>query len=168
MCVEINKEPLNIIMRKDDIVSEGMGTYTNIRNEKWMENLDTWFMKGNWHCSQSYVDSATYLEKSTLPYQVIVYECLPYVKEDGDFLVETQIPLGTSSDINKFSEQTDILIFSCFCPDNPAVTSRTGIASMKFLGIYRLDKEKSQKENYISFRLIKDTFKIRIPSTHNR
>ena len=112
--------------------------------------------------------SDTHLKKSTLPYQVFVYECLPYIREEGNYLIETQMPLDTSSDVNKFSGQTDILMFSCFSSDDPTATSWTGCASMKFLGIYRLDKEKSLNENYLSFRLIKDTFKLRIPSTHNQ
>lgn len=165
MCIEINKEPLNIIMKKDDIVSDGMGTYANY---KWTEDLNTWFQKGNWHCNMSYVVLNAHLKNSTLPYQVFVYECLPYIREEGNYLIETQMPLEISSDLNNYSGQTDILIFSCYSPDDPTATSWTGYASMKFLGIYRLDKEKSLKENYLSFRLIKDTFQLRIRSTHNR
>ena len=161
--ITLNKDLLRIILEKGQIVSQGPGT----TNSKWKEDLDKLFQKGNWYCSKYYGPMAMRLKHSTLPYQVVVYECLPYIREDDNYLIETQIPLNDPSvDLNSYSEDTDILVFSCFNPINPSATSWTSHASMKFHGVYRLDKGKSKMENFISFHLIKDIVEVRVCSSH--
>lgn len=157
MSIKINGEPLNLL-KKGQIVSEASGT----TDSNWKEYLDKMFQKGKWYCSKYYGPMAIHMKLSELPYQVIVYECLPYIREEDNYLIETQIPLNDLSvDLNSYSEDTDILVFSCFNPIDSTATSWTGDASMIFHGVYRLDKGKSKQENYISFRLVKDYVMLR-------
>ena len=109
----------------------------------------------NWNCNFTYGAMVSKLEYSLLPFQVICYECLAYVKEEKDgtdtYCIETK---NTLDDVNldKYSEQTDIAIFSLLSANDTTSEGWTGDTTLRFLGVYNLDKEKSEREKHFAFK----------------
>ena len=167
MCFTIGKEPLDILLKKGDIVGDVLGTGTIKYTRVHTEDLKILFQEeNNWQIVQSYVDIKIN-GNMALPFQVVVYEVLSYIMEQNGYLVETKRVLDKSK-LNSFSETTEVLIFAIFDPKNEQATALSNGTSMKFLGVYQLDKGKSLKENFFSFSLLKDKWNTRIRSSHNR
>ena len=75
--------------------------------------------------------------------------------ESGIYCIETNKSVD-GVNLEEYSEHTDIAIFSLVNATDPASSNITGEEILRFLGVYRLDKEKSKKENFFAFKQ-KDT-----------
>jgi hypothetical protein len=169
MGITLSKEPLDIFFQRKgkDIAGEVLGTgskKTSAREHE--DDLKILFPEdSNWIIVQSY-DDIKNNGMNSAPIQAVVYEALPYITEKGVFLVETERLLDKAK-LYSLSETTPIIIFAIY-DTNDIQAYPTNESSMKFLGIYQLDKGKSLAENHLSFRLMKDDWNTRIRSTHHR
>lgn len=148
----------NSIIRQKEIQRSDVATgYGNILGKKFHSYVLSEMFRGerNWNCDFTYGAMASKLEFSLLPFQVICYECLPYIKEENDgkntYCIETK---KTLDDVNldNYSDQTDIAIFSLLNANDPTLEKLTGETTLRFLGVYKFDKEKSEKENHFVFK----------------
>ena len=142
----------NDIQRGD--IAKGYG---NIQGHRIFSYVLTQMFRGerNWECDFTYASMFSKLELSLLPFHVICYECLPYIKEEktesGTYCIETNKSVD-GVNLDEYSELTDIAIFSLVNATDPASSNITGEEILRFLGVYRLDKEKSKKENFFAFK----------------
>ena len=109
--------------------------------------------KHNWAPCITYSDALGKLMSSLLSYDVICYESLAYVKEESGYCIETKVPLENSHVETGFDEYRRVAVFACFDPHNPQAEGLNAESALKYLGMYRFDKERSEKENYIAFKL---------------
>lgn len=112
----------------------------------------------NWAPCITYSDALGKLKCSLLNYDVICYESLAYIKEtkEGDYCIETKMPLEASHLETGLDEHWRVAIFACFDPHDPQSEGLSAESALKYLGMYRFDKERSEKENYIAFKLCHD------------
>lgn len=112
----------------------------------------------NWAPCITYSDALGQLKCSLLNYDVICYESLTYIKEtkERDYCIETKMPLEASHLETGFDEHRRVAIFACFDPHDPQSEGLNAESALKYLGMYRFDKERSEKENYIAFKLCHD------------
>ena len=54
--------------------------------------------------------------------------------------------------LDDYSEDIEIAIFSNMCSSDPSAKGWTGETTLRFHGVYNLDKEKSRKENHFAFK----------------
>jgi hypothetical protein len=140
-------------IQRDDIAKG----YGEIQGHRFFSYVLTQMFRGerNWECGFTYASMSSKLELSLLPFHVICYECLPYIKEErtesGIYCIETNKSVD-GVNLEEYSEHTDIAIFSLVNATDPASSNITGEEILRFLGVYRLDKEKSKKENYFAFK----------------
>ena len=119
----------------------------------------TKFLHGehNWVCSMSYLHAIGQMKSSLIRYNVICYECLPYIREDKDYCIETKGPLDNNIDaLDELEDNKQIAIFACYCPTDQMKEGWSGNTAVKFLGVYNLDKERSKKENHLAFKRFSD------------
>ena len=110
--------------------------------------------KHNWACGMSYFNSIDSFKNSLLQYDVFCYECMPYVREEGKYCIETKLPLEASKvNIDHYDENRRVAILACQSANNPEAEGWQGETALKFLGIYNLDIAKSKEENYLAFKL---------------
>jgi hypothetical protein len=110
----------------------------------------------NWAPCITYSDALGKLMSSLLSYDVICYESLAYIKEESGYCIETKVPLENSHVGTGIDEHRRVAIFSCFDPHDPQAEGLSTESALKYLGMYRFDKERSEKENYIAFKLCHD------------
>jgi hypothetical protein len=111
----------------------------------------------NWACSMSYLHAIGKIQSSLLRYNVICYECLPYIREDKDYCIETKWQLDNNINaIDELEDNKQIAIFACYCPSDQTKEGWSGNTAVKFLGVYKLDKERSKKENHLAFKRFSD------------
>ena len=111
----------------------------------------------NWACSMSYFYAIGKIQSSLLRYNVICYECIPYIREDKDYCIETKWQLDNNIHaIDELEDNKQIAIFACYCPSDQMKEGWTGNTAVKFLGVYNLDKERSKKENHLAFKRFSD------------
>jgi hypothetical protein len=131
--------------------------YGEIQGHRFSSYVLTQMFRGerNWESDFTYASMFSKLELSLLPFHVICYESLPCIKEErtesGTYCIETNKSVD-GVNLDDYSEQTDIAIFSLVNATDPASSNITGEEILRFLGVYRLDKEKSKKENYFAFK----------------
>ncbi len=104
----------------------------------------------NWACNMFYYP----LEHNLLRFNVFCYECLPYIKEDGNYCIETSTTIETHKDFEMMDESQEIALLSCFNPNDPNSKRWSGNTALKFLGIFKIDKERSKIENHLAFKLL--------------
>ncbi len=139
------------VAHKGAILSEGTSF---LENSSWIQTLNSLFHgRHNWACTSSYVYKFGKFDHSLLPYEVFCYECLPYIRIDGDYCIETKAPLDNTHDLSPFDESTRIAIVSCYSPENPEAGGWRGQTGLRFFGIYKLDKRRSKEENHLAFKL---------------
>ena len=142
---------------KDLQVGDIASGYGDILGKRLFSYVLTDLFRGerNWNCNFSYAAMAPRLDYSLLPFHVICYECLPYVKEvkEGSkiYCIETKMPLDDVN-LDDYSEDIEIAIFSNVCSSDPSADGWTGETTLRFLGVYNVDKEKSRKENHFAFK----------------
>lgn len=148
--------PLSIKnIAKNTVISDGVSV---LDDSSWVFIMDK-LLHGNhnWTCSMSYWFANRKFHSSLLRYNVICYECLPYIKEDKDYCIETKWKLDNNIDeLDGFEDNKQIAIFACYCPSDQNKEGWSGNTAVKFLGVYKLDKERSKKENHIAFKLCRD------------
>lgn len=111
----------------------------------------------NWACSMSYFHAIGKIQSSLLRYNVICYECLPYIREDKDYCIETKWQLDNNLDaLDELEDNKQIAIFSCYCPSDQMKEGWSGNTAVRFLGVFKLDKERSKKENHLAFKRFND------------
>lgn len=139
--------------RKDTIIAQG----TTFFGEKFYKIIMNQIFHGehNWAPCVSYSDAFSHLKSSLLDYNVICYESLSYIREDSDYCIETKATLDDPNNIVEFNERQAIAIFACYDPNNPQAGVIKGEYALKYLGMFRLDKERSEKENHVAFKLSK-------------
>ncbi len=142
----------NNIIEKGDIIAQGSHI---LKEEFWKVLMNKLFYgEHNWTCNKSYLYSIEKLKNSLLPYDVICYECLPYIMEEGEYCIETQYPLNTSRiNIDELCDNRRIAILACSSASNPEAEGWQGETALKFMGMYYLDKAKSKEENHLAFKL---------------
>ena len=145
----------NNIIEKGDIIAQGAHI---LKEEFWKVLMNKLFYgEHNWTCNKSYLYSIEKLKNSLLPYDVICYECLPYIREDKDYCIETKWQLDNDVDaIDELEDNKQIAIFACYCPSDQMKEGWTGNTAVKFLGVYNLDKERSKTENHLAFKRYSD------------
>ena len=147
-----------VIGWKDLMSGDIASGYGNILGKRMFRYVLTDLFRGerNWNCNFSYAAMASKLDYSLLPFHVICYECLPYIKEVKEgketYRIETKLPLDDVN-LDDYSEDIEIAIFSNMCSSDPTAEGWTGETTLRFLGIYNLDKVKSGKENHFAFKL---------------
>ena len=108
----------------------------------------------NWACGMSFFNSIDSFKNSLLQYDVFCYECMPYVREEGQYCIETKLPLDASKvNVDNYDENRRIAILTCQSANDPKAEGWQGETALKFLGIYNLDIAKSKEENYLAFKL---------------
>lgn len=138
---------------KDTVVSQG----TTFFGQKQFKIIMNQIFHGehNWTPCISYSDALGHLKSSLLDYNVICYESLSYIKVDSDYCIETQATLDNPNNIIDFNERQRIAIFACYDSNNLQAEGISGAHALKYLGMFRLDKERSEKENHVAFKLSK-------------
>ena len=140
---------------KDTVISDGVSV---LDDNSWRFIMNQ-LLHGdhNWACSMSYWYAMGKIQSSLLRYNVICYECLPYIKEDKDYCIETKLQLDNNIvALDGFEDNKQIAIFACYCPSDQNKEGWRGNTAVKFLGVYKLDKERSKKENHLSFKRFSD------------
>ena len=139
-------------IKKGDILAQG--TYI-FKENYWRVLLNKLFYgEHNWTCSISYLNSIERFKYSLLPYDVICYECMPYIRDDGQYCIETKVPLDASKiNIDDYDDNRHIAILTCLSANNPEAEGWRGETSLKFMGVYKLDISKSKEENHLAFKL---------------
>lgn len=114
----------------------------------------------NCTCNMSYESNAN-LCNSILPYHVFCYECLKYIKEEKDCRIETKMDLNQFKGFENVDDNKEIAMFSCCDLDNPEAEGWPAIrTSVKFLGMFKVDKERSMQERHWAFKLVSDKLTI--------
>lgn len=103
----------------------------------------------NWNVNPSYMTS----KNNLLPYHIMCYESLAYIREDRNYIIETE-PLNNVCHAIDINQQ--IAIFACYSTENPDAKRWTGSTSIKFLGKFKIDKVRSEQEKHLAFKLDKD------------
>jgi hypothetical protein len=131
---------------------------TSLFNNQYWKVLMNMIFHGehNWAPCITYSDALGKLMSSLLSYDVICYESLAYIKEESGYCIETKVPLENSHVGTGIDEHRRVAIFSCFDPHDPQAEGLSTESALKYLGMYRFDKERSEKENYIAFKLCHD------------
>ena len=142
---------------KDLQVGDIASGYGDILGKRLFSYVLTDLFRGerNWNCNFSYAAMAPRLNYSLLPFHVICYECLPFIKKVNEgskiYCIETKMPLDDVN-LDDYSEDIEIAIFSNVCSSDPLAEGWTGETTLRFLGVYNVDKEKSRKENHFAFK----------------
>ena len=104
----------------------------------------------NWAIGKSYLDMAKGLKNKLLQFNVICYESLSDLKEEthGTFYIETQVLLN--SDMLITDEY--FVVFAGLSPNNPE--------GLRFMGIFKMDEQRSLIEKHLVFKKYKDSLKL--------
>ena len=103
----------------------------------------------NWAIGKSYYDMAVKVENKLLSFNVICYESFSDVKDEGDYYIETVLPLNNS--INLFTNERFVVFVG--------VSSQTS-ETLTFLGVYNLDRAKSMEEGHLAFKKANDILNL--------
>lgn len=142
-------------IEKDAVITNGISI---LKEYGWRFIMDK-LLHGNhnWVCSTTYLHAILKMQSSLIRYNVICYECLPYIREDKEYCIETKWQLDNHIDaIDELDDNKQIAIFACYCPSDETKEGWTGNTAVKFLGVYKLDKERSKIENHIAFKRYSD------------
>jgi hypothetical protein len=142
-------------IEKDAVITNGISI---LKEYGWRFIMDK-LLHGNhnWVCSTTYLHAILKMQSSLIRYNVICYECLPYIREDKEYCIETKWQLDNDVDtIDNLEENKQIAIFACYCPSDETKERWTGNTAVKFLGVYKLDKERSKIENHLAFKRYSD------------
>ncbi len=134
----------------DSVVAQG----TSLLGKPYWSALMNLICHGahNWAPCMTYSDALDNLKNQLLDYDVICYETLTYIKEEDDYCIETKVPFGESNNVSDYNERQRVAIFACYDPRDPQSSMLSGESALKFLGMFRFDKERSEKETYVSFK----------------
>ena len=139
------------IERGEDIFIDGTMIADKITNHKnaWSIFLNLLFHGGhNWAIGKSYFDMIEGLKNKLLSFNVICYESLSDLNEEdnGTFYVETQPLLNNSEAVFTYEP---FVIFAGLSPKTPE--------ALRFLGIFKMDKQRSLIENHLVFNKFRDS-----------
>jgi hypothetical protein len=142
-------------IEKEDIVAQGSHIFKNYKEDFCKILLNKLFYgEHNWVCCMSYQNSVNRFKHSLLPYDVVCYECMPYIREEGQYCIETKLPLDVSKvNVDDYNENRRIAILTCQSANDPKAEGWQGETALKFLGIYNLDIAKSKEGKYLAFKL---------------
>ena len=157
----IKRENGTIILKEGAIVANCI---TIIKEIGWKFIMNLLFHgKHNWASSQYYSASIQKLKSSLLEYHVICYECLANIREEKGkektYVIETSD--NGVIEIDKLDDKKQIAIFACFNENNPNARMWVNNTSIKFMGMFKVDKARSTQENHLVFKL--DDPQISIP-----
>ena len=142
-------------IEKDAVITNGISI---LKENSWRFIMDK-LLHGNhnWVCSMTYLHAIWKMQSSLIRYNAICYECLPYIREDKEYCIETKWQLDNHIDaIDELDDNKQIAIFACYCPSDETKEGWTGNTAVKFLGVYKLDKERSKIENHLAFKRYSD------------
>lgn len=105
----------------------------------------------NWACNTSYSEMKKELEYNLLPYQVLCYENDAYLKDVGNYYIETEGTLESEDEFRVLEAKGTIAIFA-----NHPVNQGTG--DLRFYGYFEIDAEKSKELKHVSFKRIQTVF----------
>ena len=139
------------IEKGEDIFIDGTMIADKITNHKnaWSIFLNLLFHgKHNWAIGKSYFDMSEKLKNKLLSFNVICYESLSDLNEEdhGSFYVETQPQLNNSEALFTYEP---FVIFAGLSPKTPE--------ALRFLGIFKMDKQRSLIENHLVFNKFEDS-----------
>lgn len=139
------------IERGEDIFIDGTMIADKITNHKnaWFIFLNLLFHgEHNWAIGKSYFDMLEGLKNKLLSFNVICYESLSDLNEEdhGTFYVETQPQLNYSEALFTYEP---FVIFAGLSPKTPE--------TLRFLGIFKMDKQRSLIENHLVFNKFRDS-----------
>lgn len=139
------------IEKGEDIFIDGTMIADKITNHKnaWSIFLNLLFHgKHNWAIGKSYFDMSEELKNKLLSFNVICYESLSDLNEEdhGSFYVETQPQLNNSEALFTYEP---FVIFAGLSPKTPE--------ALRFLGIFKMDKQRSLIENHLVFNKFRDS-----------
>jgi len=139
------------IEKGEDIFIDGTMIADKITNHKnaWSIFLNLLFHgKHNWAIGKSYFDMSEELKNKLLSFNVICYESLSDLNEEdhGSFYVETQPQLNNSEALFTYEP---FVIFAGLSPKTPE--------ALRFLGIFKMDKQRSLIENHLVFNKFGDS-----------
>ena len=139
------------IEKGEDIFIDGTMIADKITNHKnaWSIFLNLLFHgKHNWAIGKSYFDMSEKLKNKLLSFNVICYESLSDLNEEdhGSFYVETQPQLNNSEALFTYEP---FVIFAGLSPKTPE--------ALRFLGIFKMDKQRSLIENHLVFNKLEDS-----------
>ena len=145
----IKKYPISI-KDNNDITLVAQGSYLLGKDSKpkgrehdFQVNLFNILFHGehNWKCQQSYDQAVCKLEQSLLPYHIFCYEDSSYFKIDDGHCEEILTLDELRVDFDKYDWTT---------PKQIAIFSKDG-DTIKFYGVFKLDKDKSKSNNSLTF-----------------
>ena len=139
------------IEKGEDIFIDGTMIADKITNHKnaWSIFLNLLFHgKHNWAIGKSYFDMSEELKNKLLSFNVICYESLSDLNEEdhGSFYVETQPQLNNSEALFTYEP---FVIFAGLSPKTPE--------ALRFLGIFKMDKQRSLIENHLVLKKFRDS-----------
>lgn len=106
----------------------------------------------NWTTCMTYSEAIDRLKNQLLNFDVVCYETMAYIKEADDYCIETKVPFNGSNGVLDYKDRQSVAIFACFNPNDPQAKVLRGEIALKYMGMYRFDKDRSEKENYVSFK----------------
>lgn len=146
MANDIFRHTDNDIILNKGVISQGGSLFGE---ELWRFTLTKLFHgKHNWAPNISYLAMKEQLKDSIYPYQVICYESSSYIREDKDFIIE----VDASNEIDSL-EIVPIVIFSLNKQNASDI-------QLLFHGLFELDKNRSLKDNHVTFKCIKSNLKV--------
>lgn len=146
MANDIFRHTDNEIILNKGVISQGGSLFGE---ELWRFTLTKLFHgKHNWASNISYLAMKEQLKDSIYPYQVMCYESSSYIREDKDFIIE----VDASNEIDSL-EIVPIVIFSLNKQNASDI-------QLLFHGLFELDKNRSLKDNHVTFKCIKSNLKV--------
>ena len=146
MANDIFRHTDNEIILNKGVISQGGSLFGE---ELWRFTLTKLFHgKHNWATNISYLAMKEQLKDSIYPYQVMCYESSSYIREDKDFIIE----VDASNEIDSL-EIVPIVIFSLNKQNASDI-------QLLFHGLFELDKNRSLKDNHVTFKCIKSNLKV--------
>ena len=137
-------------IKKGDVIFQG----TSFLNKDASEAFLNFVFHGKYNWTSN---SKGNLEYSLLPYHVICYETLAYIKDEKDYCIDLKTSLENIK-LDDYLDDRQIVLLSRFSPNNPDAEGWTGETAIKFLGMYWLDRQRSREEKHIVYKFSEATY----------
>lgn len=139
-------------IKKGEVLFQG----TSFLNSNASEAFLNFVFHGNYNWASN---SKGNLEYSLYPNPVICYETLAYIKVEKDYCIDLKTSIDNIQ-LDDYLDNRQIVLLSRFSPNNPDAEGWTGETAIKFLGMYKLDRQRSRDEKHLVYKFAEATYKL--------